>query len=176
MSVLHNLEYLKILVKNLLTFLYLLNWTVSGINMPRPNLQTTVSVNHMSRHFGLLILAVIVITYLEAIPDDWIKITPLGSGRGVMYKGPRMFKRSIYGKRKEVPWTRLKRSETEWMWFRIKRSEASDKDWTEDKRGQAWTILKEDTEEGMGEYSSECQGGVGWNDKLFWAKFSKISF
>ena len=27
----------------------------------------------------------------------------------------------------------------------------------------------------MGEYSSQCQGGVGRNDKLFWAKFSKIS-
>ena len=27
----------------------------------------------------------------------------------------------------------------------------------------------------MGEYSSECQWRLGWNDKLFWAKFSKIS-
>ena len=27
----------------------------------------------------------------------------------------------------------------------------------------------------MGEYFSECQGGVGRYDKLFWAKFSKIS-
>ena len=111
----------------------------------------------MSRHLGLLILAVSVVTYLEAIPDDWIKMTPRGSGGGVMYKRPRMFKRSINGKRKEVPWTRLKRSGA---WTRIRRSEAGVEDWTEDKRGQAWTRLKKDA----------GGGGVTFSD---WARLKR---
>ena len=111
----------------------------------------------MSRHLGLLILAVSVITYLEAIPDDWIKMTPLGPGQSVMYKRPRMFKRSSYYKRKEVPWTRLKRSGTKWT--RMRRSGDDEEDWTEDKRGPAWTRLKRDN-----------GGGVTFSD---WARLKR---
>ena len=112
----------------------------------------------MSRHLGLLILAVCVITYLEAISDDWIKMTPLATGGGaIMYKRPRMFKRSSYYKKKEVPWTLLKLSGAKWT--RMRRSGEDEEDWTVDKRGPAWTRLKKDN-----------GGGVTFSD---WARLKR---
>ena len=123
---------------------------------PGPQLQATVRVKRMSRHLCLLILAVSVISYLEAISDDWFRMTPVGSGGRFLYKRPRMLKRSSYDKRKEVPWTRLKRSGSEWT--RMRRSEADEGDWMEDKRGHARTRLKKDN------------GGVTFSD---WARLKR---
>merc|ERR1712032_1577383 len=116
----------------------------------------TVRVKRMSRHLCLLILAVSVISYLEAISDDWFRMTPVGSGGRFLYKRPRMLKRSSYDKRKEVPWTRLKRSGSEWT--RMRRSEADEGDWMEEKRGHARTRLKRDN------------GGVTFSD---WARLRR---
>ena len=125
--------------------------------VPGPQLPATVRVKRMSRHLGLLILAVSVISYLEAIHDDWVKMTPVESGGRFLYTRPRMLKRSSYDKRKEVPWTRLKRSES--AWTRMRRSEADEDDWMEDKRGHAWTRLKKDN-----------GGGVTFSD---WARLKR---
>ena len=73
----------------------------------------------MSRHLGLLILAVSVITYLEAISDDWTTMTGL---RSEDKRGP--------------AWTRLKKDNEAGVTF---------SDWARLKRDhEQWTRMKKE--------------------------------